>query len=368
VATVLCSRPISWRLPGNKNAMLNFALLLTYNKRTTCFPGRSNIIMISVILPVYNEAAHIATVLDCLAASQVPNLEVIVVDDASTDDTAQICSRYSVTLLRRPENGGPARCRNAGAAASHGELLLFLDADIQFDPELLPRIMTHLDAHPHLAGALTLTAPEPLNPSFAGRFVALQDYLRYTHICAQGHRSWSYITTRFGLLKREVFEEVGGFNESLRAAAYEDLEFCARMSERHQLALDPDWLVRHHFPDTLWKMLRRLHVNARGVMSFPRAMRRKVSAPFTRDRNARILLALSWLLGACGFFAPPLWIGAALCQLGALRQVWWLPRGFYRHEGLLFAVKGWLVYNATLVPFATGVARGVADTVRRRVI
>ena len=282
------------------------------------------------------------------------------VDDGSTDRTADICRDYPVTLLRQPSNTGPARCRNRGVAAARGDVLLFLDADVQFDADLLQRMLSRLEADPALAGVLTLTAPRPLNPSFAGRFVALQDYLRYSALYDAGHRSWSYITTRFGLLRRSVFEATGGFNESLRLAAYEDLEFCGRLDERHQLAFDPTFQVRHHFPASLWQQGWRLHVNACGVMSLPRAMRRKVIGPFIRDRNARIWLCFSWLFVVGGGIAWPLLGAAALCQLGALRQAWWLPRGLYRHEGALFAAKGWLVYNAGLAPFATGVACGLA--------
>lgn len=320
--------------------------------------------MLSAIVPVYNEEATIATVLDCLFASGIADMEVIVVDDASTDATAKICRDYPVRLLQQSQNRGPAYCRNLGVARSKGDLLLFVDADIQFPPDLLSRMLEALDANPAFVGVLTLTSPDPLNAGFAPRFVALQDYLRYTAICQQGYRSWSYITTRFGLLKRSVFDEIGGFNENLSFAAYEDLEFCARMLEGQQLALDASFLIRHHFPPTFRQMIKRLHVNVRGIMSFNKNMRKKVSGPFVRDRNARILLSLSLLFAAGGFFFWPFWIMGLLCQLAAACQIYWLPLGFYKHEGLLFALKGWATYNITLLPFFTGVAFGLTDKLR----
>jgi glycosyltransferase involved in cell wall biosynthesis len=320
--------------------------------------------MISAILPVYNEETTIATVLDCLFASGISDLEIIVVDDASTDDTAAICRAYPVLLLRQTQNRGPAYCRNLGVARSQGDLLLFVDADIQFPPDLLSRMLKALDENPPLVGVLTLTSPEPLNAGFSPRFVALQDYLRYTAICQRGHRSWSYITTRFGLLRRSVFEEIGGFNESLLVAAYEDLEFCARMSETHQLALDATFLIQHHFPPTFWQMIKRLHVNVCGILCFDSKMRKKVASPFIQDRNARLFLGLSWLFAGFGFFFWPFWPAALLFHLAAAYQIYWLPVGFYRHEGLLFALKGWLTYNITLLPFVTGVVCGLAKKMR----
>lgn len=320
--------------------------------------------MISAILPVYNEEATIGVVLDCLFSSQISDLEVIVVDDASTDATATICRKYPVALLHQSQNKGPAFCRNLGIAHSKGDLLLFVDADIQFPPDLLSRMVKALDENPHLAGVLTLTSPEPLNAGFAPRFVALQDYLRYTSIYHRGHRSWSYITTRFGLLRRSVFDEIGGFNESLLVAAYEDLEFCARMDESHQLALDATFLIQHHFPPTFWLMIKRLHVNACGILCFNSKMRKKVLLPFVQDRNARLFLGLSWLFAVGGFIFWWLWPLALLFHLAAACHIYWLPVGFYRHEGLLFALKGWLTYNITLLPFVTGVMCGLAKKMR----
>lgn len=324
--------------------------------------------LISAILPVYNEESTIRTTLDCLFAAAIPGMEIIVVDDASTDNTAKICLEYPVTLLRQSENHGPAYSRNYGVAHSTGEWLLFLDADISFDSDLIRRMATALENNPSHAGVLSLTSPEPLNAGYAPRFVALQDYLRYSGIYDNGYRSWSYITTRFGILKRSVFDEIGGFNESLGFAAFEDLEFCGRMADSHQLVLDKSFLIRHHFPETIWKMMRRLHLIARGVMSFSAPVRKKISGPFVKDRNARVLLGISWLFGCAGFAAYPFWLGFAACQLGAAFCIPWLPLGFYRSSGFLFAASGWLTYNATMLPFLTGATLGLIDrlTMRRR--
>lgn len=317
---------------------------------------------IAAVIPAYNCENTIGAVLDSLFAAELSNpLEVVLVDDASTDNTAEICRRYPLTLVRQSVNRGPAHCRNLAIRRTHGDMLLFLDTDIAFAPELLNAMIEYMEKHPHLAGLFTLTSPEPLNKTYISRYFALQEYLRFMDYIERGYESWSFISTRCGLLKRAIFEETGGFNESFALAAYEDLEFSSRMDSRHQLALQPHFLVHHYGPDSLWKMLKRLHVNARGVMAFPPAMRKKASEPFIKDRNARALLGVCWLLIAGGCLWRPLWLMALVAHAGAVQQAAWLLRGCLKHEGPGFMLRSWLTYNMTLAPFATGVFMGLLD-------
>jgi len=318
---------------------------------------------VSAILPVYNCEKTIGTVLDCLFAAMSADytFEVVAVDDASTDGTAEICNKYPVNLIHLSENHGPAYCRNLGVRSSTGNVLLFLDSDIEFAPDLLGKMLGRLADDADLAGIYTLTSPDPLNRTFTSRYFALQEYLRFMDVIEGGCAAWSFISTRCGLLRRSVFEETGGFNENFANAAYEDLEFSSRMDDRHQLALHPDFLVRHYWPSTLWKMLRRLHVNARGVIAFPPNMRRKASVPFVKDRNARAWIGVSWLFLLGGGVWWPLYGAFMGAQFCAIHQIFWLIRGCMRHEGIGFTLKAWGAYNLTVLPFVTGVGMGVLD-------
>lgn len=84
---------------------------------------------VSAIIPAFNEAERIAAVLDPLISSPAV-AEVIVVDDGSTDATAEAVERFAVRLVRLPENRGKAAAMAAGVEAAHGDTLLFLDADL----------------------------------------------------------------------------------------------------------------------------------------------------------------------------------------------------------------------------------------------
>lgn len=95
---------------------------------------------ISVVIPVYNEAEHLAACLEAIAAQSLAPYEVIVVDNNSSDDTAAVARRFGfVTLLREPRQG-VVHARNRGFDAAHGDLIARIDADTVLPPEWLARI------------------------------------------------------------------------------------------------------------------------------------------------------------------------------------------------------------------------------------
>ena len=95
---------------------------------------------VSVVVAAYNEARQIGGLLRSLDLQTEPPLEVIVVDDGSTDRTAAIASRAAASVLRRAHRG-PAAARNAGAACARGDVLVFLAGDMECAPEFLERLV-----------------------------------------------------------------------------------------------------------------------------------------------------------------------------------------------------------------------------------
>jgi glycosyltransferase involved in cell wall biosynthesis len=92
---------------------------------------------VSVVVPAYNAEPYIAEALDSLFAQEAGPLQVIVVDDGSSDGTTAIAERYDVELHRTPERLGPGGTRNYAAHLATGEFLAFLDADDVWTPEKL---------------------------------------------------------------------------------------------------------------------------------------------------------------------------------------------------------------------------------------
>lgn len=106
--------------------------------------------LVSIMMPAYNAAEFIQSAIESVLAQTYPQWELIVVNDGSSDDTAQILKRFSDSRIRVIEqaNAGEAAARNRALDAARGEFLAFLDADDQFLPEFLALALAFLSEHP----------------------------------------------------------------------------------------------------------------------------------------------------------------------------------------------------------------------------
>lgn len=99
---------------------------------------------VSLIVPAHNEAAAVGGVVARALAAMPGLLEVLVVDDGSTDDTAAVAERAGARVLRLSPNRGKGHALRAGIHAARGEVLVFIDADGQDDPAEIPLLLTAL--------------------------------------------------------------------------------------------------------------------------------------------------------------------------------------------------------------------------------
>jgi chlorobactene glucosyltransferase len=206
--------------------------------------------LIAVIVPARNESANIGPCVESLLAQKLPpdRLRIIVVDDASTDDTAQIVARLAardgrIRLLSAPPlppgwNGKVHACSIGASAAREADWLCFLDADMRADPDLLASAV--LAARTGSIALLSL-APRHRLESFAERLMLpcglylLAFTQNLSRIQAEG--SGEVVATgQFMLLERETYERAGGW-PSVRAEICEDLEFARLLKRRGERVL-----------------------------------------------------------------------------------------------------------------------------------
>src|ERR1700687_3488371 len=202
---------------------------------------------VAVVIPVYNGAATIAEAIDGALAQTYPGLEVIVVNDGSTDATADVLRRYAgrVRVIDRP-NGGIAAARNTGAAAATGEYLAFLDCDDIWMPAMIERAVAALDADPACVLAYTNCAVvdsdgRDLRSALIGAGVdhapTLDEMLS---------RLWPIMPSAV-VMRRTTFDACGGFSEEFRSYGFEDVIFWLRARELGPLHYVPERLVKWRF-------------------------------------------------------------------------------------------------------------------------
>ena len=157
---------------------------------------------ISVVVPAWNVERYLDAALDSALAQDPAPTEILVVDDGSTDGTAEVAERRGppVRCLRR-EHRGPAAARNAGIRAARGRLLAFLDADDVWLPAKLGRQIEVLAARPEL-GIVTTRIRDFRIPELA-------------HLEPADDRPRDGLVTQTGLARREVFDRVGLLEEDL---------------------------------------------------------------------------------------------------------------------------------------------------------
>lgn len=164
--------------------------------------------MLSVVVPAHDEAGELPRTIACLRAGLAGlgvDHEIVVVDNASTDDTAGVARASGARVVHEPYRQ-ISRARNAGAAAATGEWLLFVDADTWPATELLGRAVDQLRAGGCGGGALVAMETLP------------------NRVYRWGLRTWNRVSRRFGwaagcfvFARRDGFEAIGGFDERLFA-------------------------------------------------------------------------------------------------------------------------------------------------------
>jgi glycosyltransferase involved in cell wall biosynthesis len=175
---------------------------------------------VTVVIPVRDGARFIREAVES-TATQGLELEVVVVDDGSTDDSARIAGEVGVVCIRQP-NAGPAAARNTGLAASSAPFVTFLDVDDLIPEGTVARQVAHLEAHPDHDGVMGLQDYRILDgvarPDWAvADKVGEADQVVRPHVFAS-------------VIRRSTFDRVGLFNPGLRYS--EDVDWLMRARER----------------------------------------------------------------------------------------------------------------------------------------
>ncbi len=197
--------------------------------------------LVSVVIPTYNRARYLPESIDSVLGQTYPHIELILVDDGSTDDTQEVLRGYGDRIrVVHQQNAGPAIARNRGIAVAKGDIVAFLDSDDQWHPTKLERQVRSLEAAgPEVVCSLCNCTVLYANGATTSTF-AIADTMPK---CPTG--MWlnpvEVLLNRFVMfnqaiaIRREVLERVGYFDESLKFGEDYELPF--------RLALEGPWTI-----------------------------------------------------------------------------------------------------------------------------
>lgn len=211
--------------------------------------------LVSVVVPVYNGERYLGATLESIFDQDYEPLEVIVVDDGSSDGSAAVAQSLSVRYVRQ-ENAGPCAARNAGAELAQGELISFCDADDLWLPEKVTKQVAHIVERPEVGCVLVRSA------MFVEPGVDPPPWMS----------EQEEVTWEAALVWRSVFESIGGFDDAY--APSEGFEWLSRLGDAgFEIGVLPETLAE-----------RRIHGSN---ISYDRKALHQAMFRAVRDRMAR---------------------------------------------------------------------------------
>jgi GT2 family glycosyltransferase len=299
---------------------------------------------LSVVVPVHDGGSDLRACLEAIGRSSRPPDEILVVDDGSNDDSAAVARELGARVFSLTDGPhGPARARNRGAARCSGEVLVFVDADVEVHPDTLGRFERALADDPQLAGVFGSYDDRPPAPGNVSRYKNLLHHFVHQRGAGEAETFWAGC----GAIRREVFKTSGGFCEAYRRPSIEDIELGARLrAAGHRIRLAPDILCTHR---KRWTLRSLLHTDifARAVPWTRLILSQgRLPAGLNTDRASRwsaafAVLAVVAVLAAVGALAarrPLAAAGAAAVLAAAVVAVAAWNRSLYR---FFFAHGGW---------------------------
>ncbi|MER7166867.1 glycosyltransferase family 2 protein, partial [Micromonospora sp. NPDC000207] len=213
--------------------------------------------LVSVVIPCYNRARTVELCVRSVQRQTYPHIEIVVVDDASTDDSYTAAVATGATVVRATTNGGPGAARNIGADRARGEILFFLDADVALEPGSVAAAVAQLRADPGLGAICGVLRPESLlSRGIVAEYRALQMY----HWWLAQEGPVEGLHTALCAMRAEVFRELGPFDPDLRHT--EAPEYGHRIRTRYEVRTTADISGVHDHDTTLRVLLPKVFLRA----------------------------------------------------------------------------------------------------------
>ncbi|MDP2208913.1 MAG: glycosyltransferase family 2 protein [Bacteroidota bacterium] len=199
-------------------------------------------LQVSVIIPVKNGNKTLGACLRSIKRSYFKNIEILVVDDHSTDNSVEIAESYNCKVLQSSEGDGANRARNFGAKNAKGEILIFLDSDVEVRSDTIQTIVETLETG-NVDAVVGVYSAQHRNENIVSQYKNL--WIRFSYLKSPPAIDWLFGAVSG--IKRDAFEKIGGFNVELLAhKGHDDIELGKRFAQANlNIALNVDVEVEH---------------------------------------------------------------------------------------------------------------------------
>ena len=198
---------------------------------------------VSVIIPNYNSAKTIKSYVESVLSNDYTSFECIVVDDCSTDNSVELIKGMNCRIIRLKKNSGPAAARNTGVEHSKGDIVFFVDSDLILKTNAISEVAKTFAKNKEIGGVQGIYSPIPANKTFIAKIMAIKKFTDF-----EGSKKLSFITGAITALRKDVFNEAGGFDIRYRGADVEDYDLGHKIAEKHLLLYNPNIQGEHYFP------------------------------------------------------------------------------------------------------------------------
>ena len=286
---------------------------------------------VSVVIAVHNGGDDLDRCLAAVAASTFTDLEIIVVDDRSTDGmTVPAAGRHGARVISLDRQCGPAIARNRGAAEARGDILFFTDADVELHADSVAVAVHSLQGDDGLSAVFGSYDDQPSDAAFLSQYRNL--YHHWVH--QTGREEASTFWTGCGAIWREVFLYMGGFAQDYAKPSIEDIELGSRMrQEGLRIRLEKSMLGKHMKRWRFWNLLK-TDVLRRGVPWMSLVLRNRGAArDLNLDLKSRLATLTAVAFSLCFLVLPLAGHAAAVWPATVLLAAAVLGAVLYRRAG-----------------------------------
>ena len=292
--------------------------------------------------------------------------DIVVAIDGAAADVKMSAENHGFRVISLPEAPGVSAARNAGASAASGSIIVFADSDVLLPADFIAHAARAFAEHSEAAAVIGSYDDSPAAPGIVSRYRNLLHHYTHQHGSAEAETFWAGC----GAIRRKVFSEVGGFDETFHKPSVEDIELGYRLRKAgHRIRLVPSWQVKHL---KKWRLRDLVFTDiGRRAIPWTRLLRRegRLDNDLNIDRSSRLSAALICLAAcalASGFFWRPAFPVGGVLLSSATTINWRYYRFLVRLGGLPFALASiplhWLYFLGATAGFVAGHVLQAAPT------